>query len=144
MPSPSKAAWRKGSPKLARIELVTRIDVLASGPVKCRQLDGAVATLDALPAVVRAVNGRMPVLLDGGVRRGSDVFKAIALGAAGVLVGRSTLYGAVAAGEEGAQRALAILRDEFTRTMQLSGACSVADIHARLLFEPALRAHSTP
>lgn len=87
MPSPSKAAWRKGSPKLARIELVTRIDVLASGPVKFQQLDGAVATLDALPAVVRAVNRRMPVLLDGGVRRGSDVFKAIALGAAGVLVG---------------------------------------------------------
>ena len=109
-----------------------------------RQLDGAVATLDALPAVVLAVNGRMPVLLDGGVRRGSDVFKAIALGAAGVLVGRSTLYGAVAAGEEGARRALAILRDEFTRTMQLSGACSVADIHTGLLFEPALRAHSTP
>jgi (S)-mandelate dehydrogenase len=56
-----------------------------------RQLDGAVATLDALPAVVQAVNGRMPEMLDGGVRRGSDVFKVIALGAAGVLVGRSTL-----------------------------------------------------
>ena len=83
----------------------------------------------------------MTVLLDGGVRRGSDVFKAIALGAAGVLVSLSTLYGAVAAGDEGAHRALAILRDEFTRTMQLCGACSVADIHAGLLFEPSLRAH---
>ena len=86
----------------------------------------------------------MPVLVDGALRRGSDVFKAIALGASGVLVGRSTFYGAVAAGEEGAHRALAILRDEFTRTMQLCGACSVADIHSGLLFESSLRAHSTP
>ena len=108
-----------------------------------RQLDGAVSTLDALPGVVEAVNGRMPVLLDGGVRRGSDIFKALALGAAGVLIGRSTLYGAVAAGEEGANRALAILRDEFTRTMQLSGACSVADIDSGLLFEPSVGAHQT-
>ena len=76
-----------------------------------RQLDGAVATLDALPEVVKAVNGRLPVLLDGGIRRGSDIFKAIALGASGTLVGRATLYGAISGGEEGAQRALAILRD---------------------------------
>ena len=98
-----------------------------------RQLDGAVATLDALPRVVQAVQGRIPVLLDGGVRRGSDVFKALALGASGVMVGRATLYGAVAAGEPGASRALAILQDELVRTMQLCGARSVAEITVDLL-----------
>jgi (S)-mandelate dehydrogenase len=99
-----------------------------------RQLDGAVAAFDALPAVVRAVGGRIPVLMDGGVRRGSDVFKALAMGAAGVMIGRATLYGAAAAGEQGAVRALAILKDELTRTMQLCGARSVAEIDAQLLF----------
>ena len=98
-----------------------------------RQLDGAVATLDALPRVVQAVQGRIPVLLDGGVRRGSDVFKALALGASGVMVGRATLFGAVAAGEPGASRALAILQDELIRTMQLCGARSVAEITPDLL-----------
>ena len=98
-----------------------------------RQLDGAVATLDALPRVVQAVQGRIPVLLDGGVRCGSDIFKALALGASGVMVGRATLYGAVAAGEPGASRALAILQDELVRTMQLCGARSVAEITVDLL-----------
>lgn len=99
-----------------------------------RQLDGAVATFDALPGVVQAVNGRIPVLLDGGVRRGSDIFKALAMGADGVMIGRATLYGASAAGEPGASRALAILRDELIRTMQLCGACTVADAKHSLIF----------
>jgi (S)-mandelate dehydrogenase len=104
-----------------------------------RQLDGSVATLDALPAVVKAVNRRMQVFLDGGIRRGSDIFKAIALGADGALVGRATLYGAVAGGEEGAQRALAILRDEFIRTMQLTGVRNIAEINQGYLFPPSVR-----
>ena len=99
-----------------------------------RQLDGAVATFDALPGVVQAVNGRLPVLLDGGVRRGSDIFKALAMGADGVMLGRATLYGASAAGEPGASRALAILKDELIRTMQLCGACTVADAKPSLIF----------
>ena len=99
-----------------------------------RQLDGAVASFDALPAVLRAVDGRIPVLVDGGVRRGSDIVKALARGAAGVMIGRATLYGATAAGEPGASRALAILKDELIRTMQLCGARSTAEIDARLLF----------
>ena len=86
-----------------------------------RQLDGAVATFDALPAVVQAINGRIPVLLDGGVRRGSDILKALAMGAQGVMLGRATLYGVSAAGEAGAHRAIAILKDELIRTMQLCG-----------------------
>jgi (S)-mandelate dehydrogenase len=98
-----------------------------------RQLDGAVATLDALPPIARAVNGRMSVLVDGGVRRGVDVVKAIALGAEGVMLGRATLFGASAAGEAGAARALEILRDELVRAMQLSGVRSVGEIGPDLL-----------
>ncbi len=101
-----------------------------------RQLEGAVATLDALPGIVQAVDGRIPVLLDGGIRRGSDIVKALACGAQGVLLGRATLYGAVAGGQAGAERAIAILKDELTRTMQLCGARSIQEIEAGLLFEP--------
>ena len=98
-----------------------------------RQLDGAVATFDALPAVVRAVDGKIPVLLDGGIRRGSDILKALALGAQGVMLGRATLYGVSAAGEAGASRAIAILKDELTRTMQLCGARNLNEIDACFL-----------
>ena len=103
-----------------------------------RQLDGAVATFDALPGVVQAVNGRIPVLLDGGIRRGSDIVKALARGAQGVMLGRATLYGASTAGEPGASRAIAILKDELVRTMQLCGACTTQDIDASLLFSTKL------
>ncbi|MEJ8570481.1 alpha-hydroxy acid oxidase [Microbaculum marinum] len=98
-----------------------------------RQLDGAPATLDALAAVKAAVSGRADVLLDGGVRRGSDVFKALALGADAVMIGRATLYGLAAAGQFGAERAVSILRQELTRTMQLCGATSIDSIDAQYL-----------
>jgi (S)-mandelate dehydrogenase len=101
-----------------------------------RQLDGAVAGLDALPPVVRAVNGKMSVLVDGGVRRGVDAIKAVALGAEGVMLGRATLFGAVAAGEAGARRAIEILRDELVRSMQLSGVRSISEIGPDLLAPP--------
>jgi (S)-mandelate dehydrogenase len=98
-----------------------------------RQLDGAIATLDALPDIVAAVGDRIDVLIDGGIRRGTDIAKALALGAKGVLTGRATLFGACAAGEVGANRALLILRDELERTMQLLGARSIAEIDRGLL-----------
>jgi (S)-mandelate dehydrogenase len=101
-----------------------------------RQLDGAVAGLDALPPVVRAVKGKMSVLVDGGVRRGVDAIKAVALGAEGVMLGRATLFGAVAAGESGARRAIEILRDELVRSMQLAGVRSIAEIGPDLLAPP--------
>ena len=103
-----------------------------------RQLDGAVATLHALPDVLRAVRGRIPVWVDGGVRRGQDVVKALALGAHGVLLGRAMVFGATAAGEAGAQRALAILKDELIRTMSLCGTASLRDIRAELLMPASL------
>jgi (S)-mandelate dehydrogenase len=98
-----------------------------------RQLDSEIASFDALPGVVRAIGGKGSVLLDGGIRRGSDIVKAIARGAEAVMVGRAMFYGVSAAGEAGAHRALAILQDELVRTMQLCGARSVADIGPGLL-----------
>ena len=91
-----------------------------------RQLDGAIATLDALVPIVDAAGDRLVVILDGGVRRGADVIKALALGARAVLLGRAPLYGLAAGGEPGAARALAILRDEMERAMLLMGCRSVA------------------
>lgn len=98
-----------------------------------RQLDSALATLDTLPGIVDAVGGKVPVLLDGGVRRGSDMIKARALGAEAVCAGRPTLYGASAAGEAGALRALAILADELHRNMQLCGTRTIAEIDSSLV-----------
>ena len=98
-----------------------------------RQLDGAAATLDALPEISRAVGSRITVLLDGGVRRGVDIVKARALGAQGVLTGRATLFGAMAGGEPGARRALEILASELQRAMQLCGVRSVAEIAPDLI-----------
>ncbi len=98
-----------------------------------RQLDGGIATLDALPGVVAAVGDRLPVMMDGGIRRGRDVVKALALGAKAVLVGRATLYGVCAGGEVGAHRALEILREELVRTMQLCGTPRIADITGDLV-----------
>ncbi|MGQ0652580.1 MAG: alpha-hydroxy acid oxidase [Betaproteobacteria bacterium] len=93
-----------------------------------RQLDGAVPTLDALPAVAAAVGGKLTVLLDGGVRRGVDIVRARALGAHAVLVGRATLYGVQAGGERGARRALEILSTELERAMRLCGVRSIGEI----------------
>jgi isopentenyl diphosphate isomerase/L-lactate dehydrogenase-like FMN-dependent dehydrogenase len=98
-----------------------------------RQLDGAVASADALAEVARAVAGRVPLLVDSGVRRGVDVVKALALGAQAAALGRATLYGAAAGGEAGAARALDILLDEIRRAMQLCGAARTADIGPHLL-----------
>ncbi len=98
-----------------------------------RQLDGAIATADALPLVARAAGGKLTVLIDGGVRRGVDLLKARALGAHGVLTGRATLFGCMAGGEAGAQRAIEILAGEFERAMMLCGVARAEDISADLL-----------
>src|SRR5439155_2663701 len=101
-----------------------------------RQLDCAPATIRALPEVVAAVNGRVEVLIDGGVRRGSDIVKAICLGARAVLIGRSYAYGLACAGETGVVRALEILRYDMKRTLQLLGCDTVAQLNSSLIDYP--------
>lgn len=103
-----------------------------------RQLDGAIATIDALPAVAHAVAGRVPLIIDSGVRRGVDILKARALGAQAVAVGRAALWGACAGGEAGARRALGILLEELTLAMKLSGTPNLAAASSSLLVSPAL------
>ena len=93
-----------------------------------RQLDGALAALEALPAVVAAVDGRCEVLCDGGVRRGADVLKALALGARAVLVGRPAVWGLAVDGAAGVAAVLGMLRAEVERDLALCGRCRVADI----------------
>lgn len=100
-----------------------------------RQLDGAMATIDALPAIVGQVGVNMPVIVDSGVRRGADIVKALALGAEAVAIGRAVLYGAAAGGDLGAERALQILTDELERTMQLCGTPRICDIDASLIHD---------
>ncbi|MFI5271776.1 MAG: alpha-hydroxy acid oxidase [Ktedonobacterales bacterium] len=99
-----------------------------------RQLDGVPATIEALPAVVAAVAGRCEVYLDGGVRRGTDVLKALALGAHAVLVGRPVLWGLAVDGEAGARHVLDLLRDELELAMVLAGCGSIAAIERALVW----------
>ncbi|MDD9937783.1 MAG: alpha-hydroxy acid oxidase [Myxococcales bacterium] len=86
-----------------------------------RQLDGSVATIEALPAIADEVGAELPLLCDGGIRRGTDVLKALALGASAVLVGRPQLWGLAAGGEAGVRHALQILHEELDRAMALAG-----------------------
>jgi len=102
-----------------------------------RQLDGVAATIRVLPEVVSAVNGRVEVLLDSGIRRGSDVVKALCLGARAVLVGRAYAYGLGAAGGPGVTRAIEILRTDIVRTLQLLGVASTAALDASVVDVPA-------
>lgn len=99
-----------------------------------RQLDTVPATIDALPAVAEAVDGKIEVLVDGGIRRGTDVFKAIALGAKAVGVGRPILWGLAVDGQAGAKRVLDLLRKDFQLTMKLCGCTSVQKIKQDLIF----------
>jgi L-lactate dehydrogenase (cytochrome) len=101
-----------------------------------RQLEGAPATLRVLPEVVAAVGDRTVVLVDGGVRRGSDVVKALALGARAVLIGRPYLYGLAAGGEAGVEQILRVLRDEMTRTLSLMGCAGVEELDLTWTHKP--------
>jgi isopentenyl diphosphate isomerase/L-lactate dehydrogenase-like FMN-dependent dehydrogenase len=98
-----------------------------------RQLDGVLASLDALPDVVEAVGSKTTVLMDGGIRRGSDIVKALALGAKAVLLGRAPLWGLGAFGQAGAERVLEMLKAEFKLSLALAGCATVADISPRLV-----------
>jgi 4-hydroxymandelate oxidase len=93
-----------------------------------RQLDTVPATVDVLPAIAESIDGRIPVLIDGGIRRGTDVVKALALGANAVAVGRPVLWGLAAGGEDGVRQMLEIFRSEFARALALCGCSSVRDL----------------
>ena len=98
-----------------------------------RQLDGAIASIDALSEVVAAVGDQVDVLVDGGIRRGTDVLKALALGAKAVLLGRPVLWGLTLAGEAGVKHVLELLRDELDLAMALSGCTKLQDIDSSLV-----------
>jgi (S)-mandelate dehydrogenase len=99
-----------------------------------RQLDSTISGLEILPSVVAEFGERMTILVDGGFRRGSDIAKAVALGAHGVMIGRATLYGLAAAGQPGVARALRILRTEMERVMTLVGAATIDDLDRDLIW----------
>ncbi len=123
------------------------VDAGASGVIVSnhggRQLDGVPAALTALDEVVRTVGGEVEVLMDGGVRRGSDVAKAVAIGAKAVLIGRPWAFGLAAAGEPGVERVLQILRTELARTLRLLGVGSVRELDRSHVTLPAAWATGT-
>ncbi|QRG68661.1 alpha-hydroxy-acid oxidizing protein [Brevibacillus choshinensis] len=120
-------------PDDARIALERGVDGIIVSNHGGRQLDGAISTLDALPAIVEAVDGRIPVLLDSGVRTGSDVVKALALGANAVLIGRPFMFGLAVAGERGVANVLETLIHELDVSVALSGSNRVSDLNRSIL-----------
>jgi 4-hydroxymandelate oxidase len=135
-----RIGWLRGRTKLpillkgvlhpadARLAVEHGVDGLLVSNHGGRQLDGAVATLDALPAVAAAVGGRLPILLDGGIRRGTDVLTALALGATAVLVGRPVIWGLAVGGAAGVRHVLELLRAELDGALLLAGAARPADL----------------
>jgi len=102
-----------------------------------RQLDGVSSTIRVLPEVVQAVHGQTEILLDGGIRRGSDIVKALCMGARVVLIGRAYAYGLAAAGEPGVTRAIDILRADVVRTMKLLGCARISDLDGSFIDPPS-------
>ncbi|MBL8235674.1 MAG: alpha-hydroxy-acid oxidizing protein, partial [Bryobacterales bacterium] len=98
-----------------------------------RQQDGVIATIDALPEVVQAVGGKIPVLMDGGIRRGSDIVKAMALGAKAVLVGRAPLWGLACFGQAGVERVLGLLGAELKLDLALCGKANLGELNAKMV-----------
>jgi L-lactate dehydrogenase (cytochrome)/(S)-mandelate dehydrogenase len=129
-------------PEEARRAVALGVDGLIVSNHGGRQLDSAPASLEALPGVLDAVAGKVPVLMDGGVRRGADVLKTLALGARACLIGRPQLWGLSVAGEEGVSWVLGCLRGEIDRAMALCGCERLADVDASLLFSGSSRART--
>jgi len=120
-------------PDDARRALEAGIDGIVVSNHGGRQVDGSIATLEALPAVAEAVGGRIPVLMDSGIRGGADVFKALALGATAVLIGRPYVYGLAIAGSAGVREVLENFRADFELTMALAGCARIDQIDAGTL-----------
>ena len=120
-------------PEEARLALDHGIDGLIVSNHGGRQLDDAVSAIRALPAIVDEISGRLPVLIDGGIRRGGDVVKALALGATACLIGRPHLFGLAVGGKAGVGRALDILKSDIDRVMILGGWDGIGDLNRRCL-----------
>ncbi len=120
-------------PQDAELALARGVDGVLVSNHGGRNLDSAIASFDALPDVVAAVGGRVPVLVDSGVRRGGDIFKAVALGAQVAMAGRPTLYGTAIGGQAGASRALALIHRELDIVMGMMGCNSIAEIGPHML-----------
>jgi L-lactate dehydrogenase (cytochrome) len=129
-------------PDEARRAIALGVDGIIVSNHGGRQLDAAPASVEALPGVVDAVAGRVPVLMDGGVRRGSDVLKAVALGARACLIGRPQLWGVAVAGEAGVARVLELLRSEIDRVMAMCGWDRLAAVDRSALFIPPARSEA--
>jgi (S)-2-hydroxy-acid oxidase len=115
------------------IALEYKIDGIVVSNHGGRQLDGVPATIEVLPAISRAVNGRCPLLIDGGIRTGSDAFKCLALGANMVFVGRPILWGLACDGAHGVEQVMRLLRNELELTMKLSGCPRLKDITSSMV-----------
>ena len=120
-------------PEDARLAVANGVDGLLVSNHGGRQLDTVPATIQALPEIVDAVRGRIPIILDGGIRRGTDVIKALALGADAVGVGRPVIWGLAVDGENGVRGVLELLRAEFDHALALCGAASPADLNSDLI-----------
>ena len=132
---PEMQVWLKGiaTSEDAVLALHHQVDGVVVSNHGGRQLNGALATIDALPEVVEAVGGKLPIHVDGGIRHGTDVFKALALGADFVWVGRPTLWGLAYKGQKGVELMLKILSDEVKLCMALAGTVKVEDINKEYL-----------
>ncbi len=122
-------------PDDARIALDCGADALIVSNHGGRQLDGAASTISMLPRIAEAVHGKIELHMDGGIRSGQDVLKALACGASGVYIGRAFLYALGAMGEAGVTRALEIIREELDMTMALCGVTDVRDVDGRILLD---------
>jgi 4-hydroxymandelate oxidase len=143
----SRIAWLRGITELpivlkgvlhpadARLAVEHGVDAVIVSNHGGRQLDGAVATVDALPGIVAAVDARLPVLIDGGLRRGTDVLVALALGAAAVLIGRPVIWGLAVGGTAGVRHVLDLQRAELDRALALTGAARPGDLGPDLVAE---------
>ena len=123
------------NPQDARLAVEHGVDAVIVSNHGGRQLDGAPSAISALSGIVEAVDGRAEVLMDGGIRRGSDVIKAMALGARGCLIGRAGLYGLAANGEGGVTRAIEILKKEIDVTLALLGQPDITKINKSAISE---------
>jgi (S)-2-hydroxy-acid oxidase len=121
------------APEDAELAIEHGVDAIVVSNHGGRQLDCVPSTIQALPEIVASVRGRIPIILDGGIRHGSDVFKALALGADFVLVGRPALWGLAYDGRNGVETVMNILERELSRTMALSGTVNVKDARQALI-----------